>query len=229
MATTMEGMLKNIDEKDEVTSPARSDEVTDLSLDDLFKQLAEETKKRSTVPENRLDGESEFEKIQKEVTSLPKIECELELKSDPKAQRKATKSFVVNVNDPITVTKKTKEEPTDAGSKWFNMRKPEMTSELKRDLHVLKNRSVLDPKRHYKKEKWQVPKFFETGTVIEGNTEFFSARMTRKNRGKSLADEIMHDSAANTYFKRKYSEIQKTKTSGGKSHYKKVKSKRQGH
>lgn len=224
-------ILKNISENDEATTLSNGDtkSVANMSLDQLFRELAKETKDGMNDSETTSEAENEFDKIQKEVSSLPKIECELEIKSDPKAPKKSNKSFVVNVNDPITVQKKTKEEPTDAGSKWFNMRTPEMTAALKRDLHVLKNRSVLDPKRHYKKEKWQTPKFFETGTVIEGNTEFYSARMARKDRGKSLADEILHDSAANAYFKRKYTDIQTKNKSGGKNHYKKLKSKRQGH
>lgn len=221
--------LKKINEKDEliVASDAQANSVEQMSLDQLFKELAKETKGSDEATQ---DPENEFEKLQKEVSTLPKIECELELKSDPKAIRPQTKSFVVNVNDPIMVVrKKSKEEPTDAGSKWFGMKKPEMTDALKRDLLVLKNRSVLDPKRHYKKEKWQVPKFFETGTVVEGNTEFYSARMNKKDRGRTLADEILQDSAANTYFKRKYGEIQKKNSSGSQLRYKKIKSKRQGH
>lgn len=222
--------LKNIAENEEplTLSTENAESVAEMSLGQLFKELAKEIKGSQNNSENT-ESENDFEKIQKEVLNLPKIECELELKSDPNAPKSTSKSFVVNVNDPITVQKKTKEEPTDAGSKWFNMRKPEMTAELKRDLHVLKNRSVLDPKRHYKKEKWQTPKFFETGTVVEGNTEFYSARLARKNRGRTLADEILHDSAANAYFKRKYTDIQTKNKSGAKGHYKKLKSKRQGH
>lgn len=217
--------LKNITEGDESASDNAENVVENMSLDQLFLQLAKETGNKSGD-----NADNEFEKIQKEVSNLPKINCDLELRSDPKAkQQKQSNPYVVNVNDPIAVTRKTKEEPTDAGAKWFHMRKPEMTTLLKRDLLVLKNRSVLDPKRHYKKEKWEIPKYFETGTIIEGNTEFYSARMARKDRGKTLADEILHDSAANTYFKRKYSEIQKKHTSGKKGHYKKIKAKRQGH
>lgn len=219
--------LKPISEGDDAASENAENSVEGMSLDQLFLQLAKETKASgNTVDDNT---NNEFDKIQKEVLSLPKINCELELKSDPKAKLKQVKPFVVNINDPITITRKTKEEPTDAGAKWFHMRKPEMTTLLKRDLLVLKNRSVLDPKRHYKKEKWEIPKYFETGTIIEGNTEFYSARMARKDRGKTLADEILQDSAANTYFKRKYAEIQKKNVSGKKGHYKKIKAKRHGH
>lgn len=195
----------------------------DLTLDDLFSELSRETK--GPAPQD----EDEFSKIQKELQSLPKIESNLEKHMEQAEKDAQRKLDVVKVNDPIThVKRSTKEEDTDAGAKWFNMKKPEMTAELKRDLLILKNRSALDPKRHYKKEKWEVPKYFQTGTIIEGNTEFNSARMSRKSRGKTLAEEILHDDDSTKYFKRKYYEIQKEKTSGGKRHYKKIKEKRRG-
>lgn len=195
----------------------------DLTLDDLFSELSRETK--GPAPQD----EDEFSKIQKELQSLPKIESNLEKHMEQAEKDAQRKLDVVKVNDPITHVKRaTKEEDTDAGAKWFNMKKPEMTAELKRDLLILKNRSALDPKRHYKKEKWEVPKYFQTGTIIEGNTEFYSARMSRKSRGKTLAEEILHDDDSTKYFKRKYYEIQKEKTSGGKRHYKKIKEKRRG-
>lgn len=193
----------------------------DVSLDQLFQQLAQETKHLSKPEENSLSN------IEKEIESLPKIESELEHQMQKAIKSKS--EDVVKLNDPITHIRKTVvDKDADSGSKWFNMKKPEMTAEIKRDLMVLKNRSVLDPKRHYKKEKWQIPKFFQTGTIVEGNTEFYSARMAKRNRGRTLAEEILNDDSASDYFKRKYSEIQKQKRSGGKAHYKKIKEKRRG-
>ncbi|EEQ32454.1 rRNA-processing protein FCF2 [Microsporum canis CBS 113480] len=46
---------------------------------------------------------------------------------------------------------KNKEKP-NSGPKWFNLPKTVVTPELKRDLQILRMRSVLDPHRHYKKE-----------------------------------------------------------------------------
>ncbi|KAK7202546.1 putative nucleolus protein required for cell viability [Myxozyma melibiosi] len=114
-----------------------------------------------------------------------------------------------------------------AGEKWFDMPKTEMTPQIKRDLQLLKLRHVLDPKRHYRRpdDKAEM-KYFQPGTIVEGPTEFFSARLTKKERKQTLADEIMADERAKTYFKNKYEEIQKAKTSGGKRHYKKVLKKR---
>lgn len=193
-----------------------------LLLDELFSQLSKEIEPQTSEPTD------EFSAIQKLLEKLPQIKSDLETHMD-QATNEAKKLDVVKINDPITRVKRTaKDEPEDSGSEWFNMKKPEMTAEIKRDLLILKNRSALDPKRHYKKEKWQVPKYFQTGTIVEGNTEFYSARLSRKNRGKTLAEEILHDDDSSKYFKRKYYEIQKQKTSGGKKHYKKIKEKRRG-
>ena len=64
------------------------------------------------------------------------------------------------------------------------------------------------------------------GTIIEGNTEFYSSRLKRKERGKTMVEELLHDDTTKKYFKRKYHEIQQTKTSGRKGFYKKVKNAR---
>ncbi|KAK9480359.1 Fcf2 pre-rRNA processing-domain-containing protein [Lipomyces japonicus] len=114
-----------------------------------------------------------------------------------------------------------------AGDKWFNLPKTEITPTIKRDLQLLKMRGVLDPKRHYRKENdKELPKYFQTGTIVEGPTEFFSSRLTKKERKQTLADEILADQKSKEYFKRRYDEIQTVKTSGGKNHYKGVKQKR---
>lgn len=199
-----------------------------LTLDQLFRELAQTTDGSSTTS----TGLSEFDEIKKSLENLPKIESHLEkkLENDIAAGRK---SVVIKINDPITKapSKKDKKDlkDLDSGSEWFNMKKPEMTPELKRDFMVLKNRAALDPKRHYKKEKWVTPKFFQTGTIIEGNTEFYSARLAKKNRGRTLAQEILNDTEKTEYFKKKFYEIRDKKVSGGKKHYKSIQKKRRGY
>lgn len=182
----------------------------EMSLDHLFAEL----KQLATVEPQDSD---EFQSLKKRVENLPKIQADLE----KTLQVKLSSQDVVKINDPIVVKAK-KEEITTSGDKWFNMKEQELTDEVKRDMLVIKQRSALDPKRHYKKDKWEIPKYFHMGTIIEGNTEFYSARLSKKQRGKNLVDEILHDNDSQKYFKRKYSEIQSQKTSGGKAHYKKV-------
>lgn len=89
-------------------------------------------------------------------------------------------------------------------------------------------RNVLDPKRHYRKEtgKSQAPEFSQIGTIIEGPTEFYSARLTKKERKKTLVDEILEAERESGRFKRKYDEIQKGKASGKRGYYNALRAKR---
>ncbi|KAG0270654.1 hypothetical protein DFQ27_000004 [Actinomortierella ambigua] len=126
----------------------------------------------------------------------------------------------------VHVSHKEKKEAREktTGKGWFDMPQQVLTPELKRDLQILKLRNVLDPKRFYKREekgKPKFPKYFQVGTVIEGNTEFYSSRLTKKERATTITGEVMKDLAGRDYYKRKFDEIQETKQSGGKRFYKK--------
>jgi hypothetical protein len=89
-------------------------------------------------------------------------------------------------------------------------------------------RSVLDPKRHYKKEnaKAKAPVFSQVGTLIEGPTEFFSSRLLNRDRKKTLVDEVLTVEDSTGRFKSKYNDIQISKTSGKKAYYKNLGAKR---
>jgi hypothetical protein len=91
-------------------------------------------------------------------------------------------------------------------------------------------RGVLDPHRHYKKDgnKSKAPAFSQVGTLIEGPTEFFSGRLTNKERKRTLVEEIMENERDSGRLKRKYGEIQKVKTSGKKGDYKAAMAKKYG-
>lgn len=138
------------------------------------------------------------------------------------ADKSSSNSGLRKVVDPIAVKRDLKaQRESTAGSKWFNMPKAELTPELKRDLQLLKLRNVLDPKRHYKKDNTPTSKYLQTGTIIEGNTEFYSARLSNKERKRTIAEEILADSTARAYYKKKFGEIQSTKRSGRKGDWKK--------
>ncbi|KLJ10450.1 hypothetical protein EMPG_14164 [Blastomyces silverae] len=132
---------------------------------------------------------------------------------------------ISQVADPKS--KEPKEKPT-AGSDWFDLPKTNLTPELKRDLQLLRMRPVLDPHRHYKKDnsKAKVPEYSQVGTVIEGPTEFFSARIPKKLRKRTFVEEAMATEKESGRFRRKYEDIQAAKTSGKTAHYKAVKAKR---
>ncbi|KAK7547047.1 Fcf2 pre-rRNA processing-domain-containing protein [Phyllosticta citricarpa] len=143
-------------------------------------------------------------------------------------QRDLANQNIRKVEDPVAVRKKKIEErKATAGDKWFNLPKTDLTPELKRDLQLLKMRNVLDPHRHYKKEDSKdVPEYSQVGTIVEGPTEYYSARIQNKDRKRTFVEEVLSQEKDSGRFKRKYDEIQINKTSGKKAHYKAMKAKR---
>ena len=104
-----------------------------------------------------------------------------------------------------------KDAKADAGAQWFHMPAAQVTPEVKQDLRVLKLRGAYDPKRFYKgQDSTKLPKFFQMGTVVEGATDHGTpgARMTQKERKRSLAEEILHDQDIAKYRKRKFKQLQ---------------------
>ncbi|XP_061397701.1 deoxynucleotidyltransferase terminal-interacting protein 2 [Musca vetustissima] len=94
------------------------------------------------------------------------------------------------------------------GKNWFNMPATEMTEEIQNDLKILQMRSVLDPKHFYKKNDLKVlPKYFQIGTVQHSALDYYSERDVRKNKKHTLVDELLADTEAQKYIKRKNKEI----------------------
>ncbi|KAK9665331.1 hypothetical protein RND81_14G105000 [Saponaria officinalis] len=54
----------------------------------------------------------------------------------------------------------------------------------------------MDPKRHYKNSDTKLktlPKYFKMGIVVQPASEYFSGRLTKKERKSSLAEELFYD------------------------------------
>ncbi|KAK2705280.1 deoxynucleotidyltransferase terminal-interacting protein 2-like [Artemia franciscana] len=134
--------------------------------------------------------------------------------------------------EPLEVSKrkklldKKKEKEKTKGQKWFNLPATEMTEEKKNDLEIIQMRSILDPKRFYKKNDMKVlPKYFQVGTIIDSPVDYYSSRIPKKERKKTLVDELMSDAHFQRYNKKKFLEIQerKQKHSGFHKHSKRLK------
>lgn len=94
------------------------------------------------------------------------------------------------------------------GSDWYDMKAPEMTEEVKRDLEILQMRNAIDPKRFYKKnDRTVLPKYFQIGQYVDGPLDRHSNKGEKKSKSKSLVDELMADAEFKKYNKRKYTEI----------------------
>jgi len=92
---------------------------------------------------------------------------------------------------------------------WFNMQGAEMTDELKADMKAIRMRNHLDPQKFYKRSD-KFHKFVQVGTVIEGSAEYYSSRLTKKERRGNFVEELMADDKIRSYAKRKYGQIQKS-------------------
>lgn len=140
---------------------------------------------------------------------------------------KPTSSLVdglfVPPRDPRKVNKMARKNVKDTtGKGWFDMPAPTITPELKKDLEILQLRHVMDPKRHFKRsgKSKALPKYFQIGTVIEPASEFYSSRLTKKERKITLVDELLSDQKLKSYRMRKVREIQETRTPGGNQKWK---------
>ncbi|XP_010081697.1 PREDICTED: deoxynucleotidyltransferase terminal-interacting protein 2 [Pterocles gutturalis] len=118
------------------------------------------------------------------------------------------------------------EREKTTGEGWFGMKAPEITSELKNDLKVLKMRASLDPKHFYKKnDRDGLPKYFQVGTVVDSPIDFYHSRIPKKQRKRTIVEELLADSEFRRYNKKKYQEIMSEKAAfaAGKRNRKKKK------
>ncbi|NXW57025.1 TDIF2 protein, partial [Eurystomus gularis] len=118
------------------------------------------------------------------------------------------------------------EREKTTGDGWFGMKAPEITSELKNDLKVLKMRASLDPKHFYKKnDRDGLPKYFQVGTVVDSPIDFYHGRIPKKQRKRTIVEELLADSEFRRYNKKKYQEIMSEKAAfaAGKRNRKKKK------
>ncbi|RYP17816.1 hypothetical protein DL765_004300 [Monosporascus sp. GIB2] len=205
--------------------------------DEQIDQLLSEAETR--LSEQERDGKSLVKPTKSEVaqvqdnkpgTTTTTLEAPQPTSSETKYKGGESKeSLSVRVPE---ARKSKKDNPikADAGPAWFNLPRTDLTPELKRDLQILKMRDILDPKRFYRKDnsKAAVPEFSQVGVLVEGPTEWHSARMTKKERKRTLIDEVLETEDSTRRFKSKYGQIQEAKTSGKKGYYKKMMEKRYG-
>ncbi|XP_061738967.1 deoxynucleotidyltransferase terminal-interacting protein 2 [Nerophis ophidion] len=105
--------------------------------------------------------------------------------------------------------KKNREErEKSTGDGWFNMKAPELTNELQGDLKLLQMRGSLDPKRFYKKnDRDGFPKYFQMATVVDNPLDFYHSRVPKKQRKRTMVEELLADEDFRHKNKKKYLNI----------------------
>ncbi|KIW57233.1 hypothetical protein PV05_05811 [Exophiala xenobiotica] len=218
----------------------------DIEIDRLLTEAEQRLKTKAAAQGSAIAGTDEISlngEIKKATSrkGLPKLRHALNqtayikdhsgvAQTNPQATVSRDQNMLANGLRAVGVADKPKKinDQASTGPDWFDLPKTTLTPQLKRDLQLIEMRSVLDPHRHYKKNnrRGKIPTFSQTGTVIEGPTEFFSARINKKDRSNNFVEEAMATERETGRFKRKYAEIQEAKTSGKKAHYKRLMSKR---
>lgn len=114
-------------------------------------------------------------------------------------------------------TKKASKSKDTAGAGWFDLPATPLTPELEKDLKVLSMRGALDRKQFYRGgEQPGKSKYFQIGTVMDTAAGFYSDRLPKKLRPKSIVDTLLKDEESKAYYKKKFNELQVKYKSGRK-------------
>lgn len=86
-------------------------------------------------------------------------------------------------------------------------------------------RGLLDPKHQKKALRFNAPEYSQIGEVVAGPADFYSSRLTRKERKSTLLEEVI-GAVDERKLQTKYEGIQRDKASGKRTFYKKLVSQR---
>ncbi|KAF8262541.1 Fcf2 pre-rRNA processing-domain-containing protein [Lactarius quietus] len=128
---------------------------------------------------------------------------------------------------PLTKKEKKALKEKTAGPKWFDLPAPAEADlpRLYKEYDALRLRNQLDPKRFYRKDPGEgrgikgLPKHFAIGTIIPTSTPFGGPSvdsLPRSARKRTLVDELVDDAEARHYAKRKFNELQSSRSAKGR-------------
>eukprot|EP01039_Chlorochromonas_danica_P002416 gene2416-2649_t len=111
--------------------------------------------------------------------------------------------------DPLKRPKEEREATLGKG--WFDLKPMKMDEKLQQDIDLIRMRNFLDPKRFYKNPD-KIGNVVHVGTVVEGPTEYKTARLSNRERKQTIVQEVLADSQLRSYNKRTFLNIQETKS-----------------
>nr|POE60266.1 rrna-processing protein fcf2 [Quercus suber] len=133
-------------------------------------------------------------------------ESESQNQSETSALRRPNSELVDRLfSSPESLNKfKRKHLKNTAGKAWFDLPPQTITPEIEKDLCLLKLRSAIDLKRHYKKGDSKSKTLLKLGMMIVSTSYFFTVRLTRKERKEGTsAAELLSDRTLADYSKKK--------------------------
>ncbi|KRX04258.1 Bromodomain [Pseudocohnilembus persalinus] len=114
---------------------------------------------------------------------------------------------------------------------WWKMaERKDLSQEEKNELVMLKLRGLIDQKSFQKSNEFKkLPKYFQVGTVIDGNDNYVGGKISRGQRSSTLVDQFLKEDQEIGFSKKKFQEIQREKQKkvkiGGKKNNKLIKKK----
>ena len=168
--------------------------------------------------ENAITENKSFVEIGNQVSDSLSSEINTGIDIDSFEYQTKTKIGNVEISDfEKSATKLKKERNLERsktlGKNYFDFKPSEMTQELKRDLKIIKSRNLIGKGSFsnvsdYKKK---LPTAVQIGTIVEDKSEFYSSRVPKKMRQKTLVDELSADFDFRKKLKEKFLKIQSSK------------------
>ena len=102
------------------------------------------------------------------------------------------------------------------GPKWFNMKKQELTPEIKQDLKAIQLGKFSSPfEFHKKNDKKGYEKFFQIGVIKDNLFHGKNSRLKKNEVKNRIVEELLDYDLIQNYSKRKFEEFQNKKRNLG--------------
>ncbi|XGW09299.1 hypothetical protein V3C99_011530 [Haemonchus contortus] len=173
---------------------------TEGSSASLEKEVhVEEKKSKLPVQDSRTDTSVVDERLQK---LLDKAVC------GPSFEKNYGETAKLLGRRALKRLRKLEREKTK-GREWFDLPASEFTDEAKADLELLQMRAAIDPLAFYRRNDRNVlPKYFQVGRVVDAPEDYYSSRIPKKERKKTMLDELLNDQHFSQTKREKYIALQ---------------------
>ena len=106
--------------------------------------------------------------------------------------------------------RKREENKRTTGPKWFNMKAPELTTELKQELKAVQLGNLSQPFQFHKKnDRKGYAKFFQIGTIQDNILDGKANRLKKSEIKNTIAQQLLDFDLEQNYTLRKFNEYQK--------------------
>ena len=105
--------------------------------------------------------------------------------------------------------RKIEENKRTTGPKWFNMKAPELTTELKQELKAVQLGNLSQPFQFHKKnDRKGYAKFFQIGTIQDNILDGKANRLKKSEIKNTIAQQLLDFDLEQNYTLRKFNEYQ---------------------